>query len=236
MGFDAAWYSHDENDEPVPEPVEITRIDTSSVFIANGAPESLTPKWTLKLSGHIKPREEDALYNFGCFSCGRAKLYVDGNLVVDNWTTQKWNGSFFGNGTEEERGQYLLKKGVSHEISLVYNNLRGPQKGEHFAGIPAELPALQFGAAPVVDPEVEIEKAVALAKQADVAILVVGLNADWETEGYDRTDLKLPGRTDELVKRVAQANPKTVVITQSVSILTTRIRGNSDVRLLGLCY
>jgi beta-glucosidase len=63
-------------------------------------------------------------------------------------------------------------------------------------------------------------EAVALAKGADVVIAVVGLNADWETEGYDRTTLALPGRTDELISKLVQTNPKTVVVTQSGSAIT----------------
>lgn len=63
-----------------------------------------------------------------------------------------------------------------------------------------------------------MERAVRLASEADVAIVVVGLNGEWETEGYDRKTLSLPGRTDELVTKVAAANAKTVVVTQSVSM------------------
>ena len=48
-----------------------------------------------------------------------------------------------------------------------------------------------------------------------VAILVIGTNPDWESEGFDRKDMKLPGETDELVKSVLAANPKTVVVNQS---------------------
>ncbi|MFF2813538.1 glycoside hydrolase family 3 C-terminal domain-containing protein, partial [Streptomyces sp. NPDC058000] len=38
-----------------------------------------------------------------------------------------------------------------------------------------------------------------------------------ESEGFDRTDLRLPGRQDELVARVAAANPCTVVVVNSGS-------------------
>jgi beta-glucosidase len=58
----------------------------------------------------------------------------------------------------------------------------------------------------------EIERAVALARDADVAIVVVGTTEEVESEGFDRDSLALPGRQDELVRRVAEANPKTVVI------------------------
>ena len=58
----------------------------------------------------------------------------------------------------------------------------------------------------------EIERAVAAARDADVAVVVVGTTEEVESEGFDRTSLALPGRQDELVARVADANPKTVVV------------------------
>jgi beta-glucosidase len=58
----------------------------------------------------------------------------------------------------------------------------------------------------------EIARAVALARDADVAVVVVGTTEEVESEGFDRTSLALPGRQDELVRRVAEANPRTVVV------------------------
>jgi beta-glucosidase len=65
---------------------------------------------------------------------------------------------------------------------------------------------------PFGDEEAELERAVELAREADVAVVVVGTNEEVECEGVDRTDLALPGRQDELVARVAQANPRTIVV------------------------
>jgi beta-glucosidase len=56
------------------------------------------------------------------------------------------------------------------------------------------------------------ERAVAAAAAADVAIVVVGLDNEWETEGRDRESLDLPGTQDELVTAVLAANPRTVVV------------------------
>jgi beta-glucosidase len=53
---------------------------------------------------------------------------------------------------------------------------------------------------------------VALAREVDVAVLVVGTTEEVESEGFDRASLSLPGRQDELVRRVAAANPNTVVV------------------------
>jgi beta-glucosidase len=55
------------------------------------------------------------------------------------------------------------------------------------------------------------ERAVATASAADVAVVAVGLDNDWETEGRDRTSLDLPGRQVELIRAVAAAQPRTIV-------------------------
>jgi beta-glucosidase len=57
-----------------------------------------------------------------------------------------------------------------------------------------------------------LERAVAAAAAADVAIVVVGLDDEWETEGRDRPDLSLPGGQAELIEQVAAVNPRTVVV------------------------
>jgi beta-glucosidase len=61
----------------------------------------------------------------------------------------------------------------------------------------------------------EIAAAVSLAAASDVAVVVVGTTAEVESEGFDRSSLALPGRQDELVRRVAAANPRTVVVVNS---------------------
>ena len=61
----------------------------------------------------------------------------------------------------------------------------------------------------------EIAAAVEAAAGSEVAVVVVGTTAEVESEGFDRTSLALPGRQDELVRRVAAANPRTVVVVNS---------------------
>jgi beta-glucosidase len=63
----------------------------------------------------------------------------------------------------------------------------------------------------------EIAAAVRLAQAADVAIVVVGTTEEVESEGCDRVSLDLPGQQDELVRRVADANPRTAVVVNSGS-------------------
>jgi len=70
---------------------------------------------------------------------------------------------------------------------------------------------------PAPDEEGMIEEAVRLAAGSDVAVIVVGTTEQVESEGFDRVSLALPGRQDELVSRVAAANPRTVVVVNAGS-------------------
>ncbi|MDH6194047.1 beta-glucosidase [Mycobacterium frederiksbergense] len=54
--------------------------------------------------------------------------------------------------------------------------------------------------------------AVEAARNAEVALVFVGTTDEVESEGFDRADMRLPGRQNELVSAVAAVNPKTVVI------------------------
>jgi beta-glucosidase len=73
-----------------------------------------------------------------------------------------------------------------------------------------------LGGAPKIDRKQSIKAASDLAAASDVAVVVVGLNADWESEGFDRSTLTLPMDQDSLIKAVADANPNTIVVIQAV--------------------
>ncbi|KAG6883499.1 hypothetical protein C0992_008611 [Termitomyces sp. T32_za158] len=224
-GWIGTWHKHESDDSlvAVEEPLETRLVDETRIFISTSTPKNITRKWTLRLRGHLKPRPYDCAFEFGLTVAGRAKLYIDGNLVIDNWTRQRRGDAFFGNGTQEEKGIYQLKANKVHEVFVDFCNVRGPADGDEDEAVMDSNPGVRLGGAEVIDPNTSIAEAVQLAKEADVVIAVVGLNADWETEGYDRTTLALPGRTDELVAKVAEANPHTVVVTQSVGVMGSSI-------------
>ena len=145
---------------------------------------------------------------------------MDGNLVIDNWTWQRRAHYFLGSSSAEERGIYHLEAGQSYEIYVEFCNVTGPAEGDEDERVVDATPGVQLGGAEVRDPDDLMNEAVQLAGEADVAIVVVGLNADFESEGYDRYTLALPGRTDELVQKVGEANKNTIVVTQAGSAIT----------------
>jgi len=57
-----------------------------------------------------------------------------------------------------------------------------------------------------------IDEAVAVARDADVVVLMVGLTGLYESEGFDRDDLNLPRQHERLITAVCEVNPRTVVV------------------------
>jgi beta-glucosidase len=68
-----------------------------------------------------------------------------------------------------------------------------------------------------VDAEISIAAAVEAARTADVAVVVVGLTEEQETESVDKSTLHLTGRQDDLVGAVAAVAAKTVVVVNSAT-------------------
>lgn len=57
-----------------------------------------------------------------------------------------------------------------------------------------------------------LDEAVALAKQAEIVLLYIGLPEGFETEGLDRTHMRLPDNQIRLINAVSEANPHVVAV------------------------
>jgi beta-glucosidase len=94
--------------------------------------------------------------------------------------------------------------------------------------------ALTLGTAALVpDPDAEIAAAAALAAECEVALVVVGTDEQIESEAVDRETLDLPGRQDDLVRAVAAANPRTVVVVNAGAPVLLPWRDDVAAVLLG---
>jgi len=87
-------------------------------------------------------------------------------------------------------------------------------------GVVTAVPAR--GESPVDQPA-ELQKAVELARNADIAIVFIGTTAAVEQEGRDRKTLGLTGNQEELAEAVAAANPRTVLVEMSAGPLTVPV-------------
>ncbi|CDO74858.1 hypothetical protein BN946_scf185004.g8 [Trametes cinnabarina] len=215
-GWLCSFYNHDEAGEPVGEPVAEYVLHDTRVKLNDFLPKGLTATWTIKLRGSLM-MDKTAEYELGLTVAGRAKLFVDGKLTIDNWTKQRPGDFFYGQGTVEEMGMVFLTAGKPVDVVVEYTNTKPPEGPEADRSQPALMRGVRLGGCEKIDPEEALIIAEKLAAASDVVVVVAGLSPDWESEGFDRPTLDLPGRQNELISRVAKVNLNTVVCIQAGS-------------------
>ncbi len=155
--------------------------------------------YAVRLSGSFVP-ETTGSYELSLVTHGQGRMKIAGEVVIDNWTAQLTDLGLFDMAGGERRVMVDMVAGEAVSIEIEANS----------AGTMG-FNTVRIGCMPpmAADP---IAAAVAAAKAADVAIVFVGTSHEWETEGGDRADMRLPGNQDEVVAAVAAANPNTVVV------------------------
>jgi len=148
---------------------------------------------------------ESGAHQLSLVSAGLSRLFVDGRLIVDNWDAWQPGDTYFGSGSQEVIGVADLQAGQTYDLTIEYAaQTRGA----------LTIRAVRVGMFRPLDDEA-IERAVELAAVSDTALLFAGLTGEWDTEGQDRPHMDLVGRQNELIARVAAANPKTIVVLQT---------------------
>lgn len=136
----------------------------------------------------------DGVYGFDLTSFDSAKLYIGGELVVDNAGTRE---------ATPKSGNIPLKGGEAREIRVDYEIAQD----NDFVDVSRKLKLGWKPPSGVVDPG--IAQAAQAAKDAEVAIVVV---RDYASEATDRTTLALPNSQDALISEVVKARPNTIVV------------------------
>lgn len=57
-----------------------------------------------------------------------------------------------------------------------------------------------------------LQEAIEVAKQSEVAVIFAGLPDEFESEGYDRMHMRLPNCQNELISKIVEVQPNTVIV------------------------
>ena len=155
------------------------------------------PDISVRFSCTYKP-DISGLHEFEIFGIGKCRLLIDGNELIDNWTSMDPGEAFFTFGSASKKGVTNLQKGEVYKIEVQYK----------FEG---SFPAVYIGCQAPDDVDI-FQEALETASHADDVILIVGTNSDWETEGNDRADFNLPANQNKLIEAILEANQNTVVV------------------------
>ncbi|WP_243076485.1 glycoside hydrolase family 3 protein [Microbacterium sp. SS28] len=184
------------------------RRATALVWFGGDAPIGASRQVTVE--GVYTPAESgEILLGFAGANPGR--LFVDDALVLDD--SPVIEGTDLG-------AAFLNPPSLTAPVTVVEGEPRRFRAEIALApgGALAGALSLTVGIAPDdSDPDALIARAVASAAASDVAIVVVGTNSKVESEGYDRENLDLPGRQDDLVRAVAATGTRTIVVVNAGS-------------------
>lgn len=188
------------------EPVHTsTQEDAQAFWIGQVAEGKVDPlHFSARARGTYTP-EKSGTHRVGIYSAGFTKVFVDGKLIADaatNWTKGR---TFFEEGCDEVVGELHLEAGRTYDVTIEFVT-------KDFATLGLAAFACGIGL-PLGD--ADIAEAVETARNADAAVLFIGRNGEWDTEGSDLPGIELPGRQNELVAAVAAVNPNTIVVLQT---------------------
>ncbi len=179
--------------------VKVTNVFWSDQILKGANPQS----FSARLSGKVTV-PETGKYSFSLSGNGLFRLWIDGKPVIENWKTDTrgqhhpWSSKVVTMDTALEAGRpYTLEAEFSFKGSIPWRMLR-------------------LGCLPP-QPEKPVEEAVQLAAGSDLVILFAGLSKEWESEGYDRPDMNLSEKQNELIEKVTAANPNTIIVLNSGS-------------------
>ncbi len=175
-----------------------TRIDPEINFDwGGGTPDPRIPSdhFSIRWTGYLIP-PQTGTYTLGVVTDDGVRFYFDGHLVVDQWHDRA---------AQQNTITVELKANRAYKIQIDYFEDMGDAvtqlvwnyrvKGEN----PLERRAIQ------------------LAKEADVVIVVMGLDQSLEAEEKDRDSLELPRVQREFLKKLYSVNPKLVLVLENGS-------------------
>ncbi len=125
------------------------------------------------------------------------KLYINDSLIINNWIQKSYGRSTV---------PFEFQKGKEYNIKIKFYTTDGNVRIK-----------LIWDEGVKNNWQQEINKAVDLAKQSEVAIVAAGID---EGEFRDRAILSLPGHQEELIKQVAETGTQTVVVLVGGSAIT----------------
>ena len=199
-GLSAVFYpTPDFSGEPI-----LTRLDSVISFqdedlkIKELQGKNFSARWqgqfTASLSGD---------YTFGLSSSGLSRLWIDGELVIDNWSDQLPNINLLENWISgEKRSTKTFEAEHVYELLLEFSKNNQPN------------PVLSLGCRPPMQDQL-LREVVEAAKKADAVVVFAGYADGFEAEGFDRLNMRVPVDTEILLDAVLSANPNSIVVLQN---------------------
>ncbi len=152
-----------------------------------------TVRWTGKIKAPVSGK-----YTFFLRSGSPVDLFLNNKKVIS---------------LQNNKQMQFIKKSAIYQITLKSNQLYDIKVEYHGQPYnPDKGISLLLQLNWQLPQTASIQHAVSVAAHSDMALIFAGTSSHFESEGFDRKDLRLPDNQDELIRRVASVNKHTVVI------------------------
>ncbi len=183
-------YFKNKNLEGKPAVIRIDKDVNFNWGDGSPLPDFPTDDFSIRWTGELKA-PKTGNFIIGVTSDDGARLFINDKLVINDWHDHSATLNTY---------KIHFEKDQLYKIKLEYY--------ENTGGATVKLGWFLPGSR-------LMQNAVAAAKNSDAAILFVGTSNHFESEGFDRPNLKLPGDQDQLIKNIAAVNKNTIVVITS---------------------
>jgi beta-glucosidase len=151
--------------------------------------------YSIRWTGKLKP-SESGIYQIGIAGDDGYKLYIDGKPVIDNWKKQSYDIKTI---------PFKFEKSKEYDIRIEFFENLGNARFRLIwnIGIP--------------DISEKINESKICAEKCDVSVIVTGIE---EGEFRDRANIALPGRQEEMIRKISELGKPVIIVIIGGSAIT----------------
>jgi len=208
----------------------LTRVEpTGRLYWGVKSPGKGIPKdyFSVRRTGKLVP-DKDGYYELGLTTDDKGRLYLDGELKIDNWAPFKVNAM--------QTCRVKLEGGKEYDLRIEYAD-------------ETEYAGMRFVWRRLHDQSKNIEmmaQAIEAVKKSDLAIVVAGISPRLEGEempvklegfsGGDRTNLKIPAGMSRLIREVKKTGKPVILVLTNGSALAVNWEQDNIPAILEVWY
>ncbi|EPS37218.1 hypothetical protein H072_9121 [Dactylellina haptotyla CBS 200.50] len=205
--------------------IAVSHREKSMLICYDNLPEAFTlgNRYSYRATGLITP-QTTGMHTFSLSSCGPSRMLVDDIQIISLWNRGKdseISELLMGYGSPEQRFDMFMEAGRTYTLIVEgISKETNSMPFEYFAELYREesMDGARVGFMEEIQKDL-MGEAIDLARASNVVIMVVGKNAEWESEAYDMKTMDLPGDQNKLIAEVLNVNPNTVIVNQSGSAI-----------------
>jgi beta-glucosidase len=182
-----------------------TLLETMAIWLGEPAPGIQAGDFSARMTAPFVP-DASGRWTLSISGIGTARLLVDGEVVGDTSDAEASEG-LLGLFTAAVECEVDVVAGTTYQVVAEFD--AAPAEG------PIQIAGLTVAASPPAQVDA-VERAVQAAAGADTAVVVVG-HEERVTEGADASTIDLPPEQVDLLRQVAAANPRTVVVVNAAT-------------------